>query len=363
MEFKVTKENFIEGLSATQGVVEKKNTMPVLSNILLEADKTGLKITATDLEVALVYQIPAQVILPGKLTVSAKSLYDIIKEIGEMEVFLKLEANNRLHVQAGTSQFNIPGLEAKEFPSLPTVETSSNNYSCQNLLGMIEKTQSSISMDETRHHLAGLLFQKSKDKGLRMVATDGHRLSLIEKEIMADGEYKVIVPKKGVMELKKMVLKGESIELAVGQKNLFARQGNQTLYIRLIDGEFPDYDRVIPKESDKFATLPREKLIGALRRVSLLSNERSRAVLLSLSPKNLEVSIHNPDLGEAREELEIDYKGESLKIGFNARYFLDVLNVLKDEKIILGLKNESAPCIVKAETEPGYLGVIMPMRV
>lgn len=365
MEIKITRANFLEGLSKAQGVVEKRNTMPVLSNVLLEADKNGLKISATDLEVAIVSQVPAQVVQPGKITVLARSLHDIIRELSEVEIKVVVKGNDRIELRSGKSLFNIPGLSANEFPSPPQVKAETVEWPCDVVTNMIEKAAVSMSVDETRHNLAGILLQKKGGNEIRMVATDGHRLSLVDKEIPSDGlgEVKVIIPRKGIQELKKMVAKEGSFELAVGQKNLFARKGNETLYVRLIDGEFPDYQRVIPEKNNKFATIQKEKLVGALRRVSLLSNERSRGVILSFSPGHLEVLINNPDLGEAREELEVDYKGEKLQVGFNARYLLDVLGVINDDAVILALSNELSPCLIKSEKEPGALNVIMPMRI
>ncbi|MDO8518754.1 MAG: DNA polymerase III subunit beta [Deltaproteobacteria bacterium] len=364
MDFKITRENFLEALSKTQGVVERKNTMPVLSNILLDADKGGVKISATDLEVALVTLAPAQVLKTGKITVAARSLYDIVREINQPEIRVVLQDNDRIEVSAGKSHFKIPGLSAAEFPQLPAVAAKSVEFQCDVFSRMIEKTSFSMSTDETRHNLAGILFQRAGSSGVRMVATDGHRLAMVDAEGNGgEGDFKVIIPKKGVAELKKLVSKEGTFELAVGPANLFARKGNESLYIRLIDGEFPDYSRVIPKDNAKFVYIPRDKFVGSLRRVSLLANERSRGVILSFSPAHLEVSINNPDLGEAREELEADYKGEKLSIGFNARYFLDALEVMKDETAILALNTDLSPCILKSEKDSGFLAVIMPMRI
>ncbi|HBF12579.1 MAG TPA: DNA polymerase III subunit beta [Deltaproteobacteria bacterium] len=365
MEFKITRENFLEGLGKTQGVVEKKNTMPVLSNILLEADKKGLTISATDMEVALVFTSAAQVIQPGKITVSCRHIYDIVREINQPEVVVSLKQGNRLEVKAGTSVFNIPGLEANEFPAIPTVEKTSVEVSCDVFLNMIEKTSFCMSTDETRHNLAGIHLEKEKGGAIRMVATDGHRLSLVDQDFGSEGldDVNVIIPRKGIGELKKMVSQEGCFELAVDKRHLCARKGNETLYARLIDGEFPDYGRVIPNKTGSLVSIPRQDFIGALRRVSLLSNERSRGVVINLSPGHLEVFINNPDLGEAREEFKIDYKGEKLGIGFNARYFLDVLNAMKDDMVILGVQNELAPCVIKSEKDHGFLSVIMPMRI
>lgn len=365
MEFKITRENFLAGLSKTQGVVERKNTMPVLSNILLETDKNGLKMTATDLEVAMITFVPAQIVHPGRITVSARNLHDIIREINFDEIKVALKENDRIEITSGKSVFKIPGLSANEFPSLPQVEAKVCSLAGDIFSKMVEKTAFSMSADETRHNLAGVLLQKTGGKGLRMVATDGHRLAMSEQTGLGEewADFKVIIPRKGILELRKMVSGEGQFECAVSQTALLARKGNETLYIRLIDGEYPDYQRVIPKENTKFASIPRDKFIGSLRRISLLANERSRGVVTTFSAKTLEVSINNPDLGEAREEIDIEYKGEKMNVGFNARYFLDVLEVMKDETVIVALNTDLSPCLIKSEKDTGFLSVIMPMRI
>lgn len=365
MEFKIKRTDFLEALARTQTVVEKKNTMPVLSNILLDAQKSGLQIMATDLEVAVLLQVAAQISTEGKITVPCRSLHDIVREITDEEVRITLKEGDRIEVRAGTSLFKIPGLSAQEFPSFPKVEGKSVELPCAPFVRMIDKTAFSMSVDETRHNLAGLCFEKNDDDQIRMVATDGHRLSLVDQPADAKslGKVKVIIPRKGVAELKKMVSQEGSFELAVGTKNLCARKGNETLYVRLIDGDFPDYNRVIPKSNDKQVLLPKEKFVGALRRVSLLANERSRGVVMSFSEGKLEVSINNPDLGEAREEMEADYKGDKITVGFNAKYFLDVLQAISDDVVQIMLQNDLSPCIISAKKDAGFLCVIMPMRI
>lgn len=369
MEFKIAKKDFLDGLGQTQGVVERKNTMPVLSNVLLEAEKQGLKISATDLEVAVVCQCQAQVLQGGKITVPARSLHDIVREVDQTDITVKVDGQEHLELVSGSSRFKIPGLNAKEFPAVPKVEAKSFEIPCELFQNMVEKTFFSMSTDETRYNLNGVLLEcdsvsKEKEGMVRMVATDGHRLALIDQKIPAElGVLKVIIPRKGVSELRKMVSGEGSFELGLGQKGLFARKGTVSLYIRLIDGEYPDYSRVIPKDNDKIISIPRGPFVGALRRVSLLSNERSHGVVLSLSSGHLEVSTNNPDLGEAREELIIDYKGPTMNIGFNARYFLEVSDVISDEKIVLAFKDELSPCLIRSEYDRGFQCVIMPMRI
>ncbi len=365
MEFKIKRKDFLEVLSQTQGVVEKKNTMPILANILLEADKQGLKITATDMEVAVSCEAPAQVLAPGKITVLARSLQDIVREAGQDEIRFVLGEGDRIELQAGAAVFKIPGLSAREFPAFPKVDVPFTTLPSQPFKMMLSKTSFAMANDETRYNLNGILFQKKEGKPFRMVATDGHRLSLVDRPELFDGggNFSVVVPKKGVTELKKMSEGDGTFDLAIGPKGLSARKGNEILYVRYLDGEYPEYSAVIPTDNHITVLVPKEGLVGALRRVSLLSNEKSRGVVVNFSSGHLEISATNPDLGEAREEFPIDYRGQKMAIGFNARYLLDVAETLQDEKVIFVLKGETSACLIKSESDKGFLSVVMPMRI
>lgn len=373
MEFKIKRDEFLNALGWTQSVVEKKTTMPILSNALLEVGNKQLKITATDLEVGVITYVPAQIQSDGKICVSAKNLYDIVRELPADEILIKKKDQNKIEVSAGKSHFRILGLPAEDFPSLPSVEEK-NSYPLETkgLKGMLDKTIFAISNDESRYNLHGVYLEQTGDKTLRMVATDGHRLSFVDREVSQSVKLPkgVIIPKKAVYELKKLVgdltqdanVK-ESVRFNIDGRNCVAQRGNVTLVARLIDGEFPDYKPVIPKGPSKIMVVHRESLIGALKRVSLLVNDRSRGIRFLVSPGNLELSTSNPDLGDAKEELLVDYNGEKLSVGFNARYFLDVLNSVEDEKVVVELNGEVGPCVIRSEFDRGFLSVIMPMRI
>jgi DNA polymerase III subunit beta len=374
MEFKIKRNPFLDALSWTQSVVERKTTMPILSNTLLEVGNKKIRIMATDLEVGVITQVNADVTEEGKICVLAKSLYDIVKELSGDEVKIRRKEQNRLEVSAGKSHFKIVGLPPEEFPSLP-VPDEKNSYPLEaaGLKGMLEKTIFAISNDESRYNLHGVYLERIGDKTLRMVATDGHRLSYVDRQVsqpiqLAKG---VIIPKKAVYELKRLVSEapgdeaGEDlpVRLSIDGRNLVTQRGPVTLIARLIDGEFPDYQRVIPKPQGKVAVLDRSSFVGGLKRVSLLVSDRTRGIKFSFSSGLLELSTSNPDLGEAREELAADYKGDHLKIGFNARYFLDTLGVLEDDKVTVELNGEVGPCVIRSEKDRGFMSVIMPMRI
>lgn len=370
MNFTIKKDVFLKGLARIQGIVEKRNTIPVLSNVLLEGADGELCITATDLEVGMRSTYPANIRKPGKITVSAKKLYEIIKELPENEVSFNAKENCWIEVECGKAHFNIVGLSADEFPNFPKQDKTNfislNSDLCKE---MIEKTFFAVSQDESKYNLNGIFCQLVEEtKKLRLVATDGHRLSLIEKTIeKADAEELirgVILPRKGIMELKKISEEGEGdIMLGFMENNAVVSKEQTVIIMRLVDGEFPDYERVIPKNNEQRATVPVDAFLHALRRMIIVSSEKSRGVKMNLKNNLLEVSSSNPELGDAHEELDIEYSGPDLTVGFNARYLLDILQVQDQDNINFILKDNASPGLIKPLDEDGYLAVVMPMRL
>lgn len=370
MEIKVKKDDFLKTLSFTQNIVEKKSTMPILANVLLNAEKKLVRVSATDLEVGISIDCPAEVLNPGKVTVFSKGLFDIIRELPNDLIHIKVLENKWISIKCKKSKFKIVGMNADEFPTIPV--SKDNEVSVEEkdkLYDMLNKTAFAMSNDETRYNLNGIFFQNITMRGkdcLRMVATDGHRLAITERE--AKSKWRVgkgvIIPRKGVMELKKILDSYEGdITFKVDEKNISVEKEGVQLVIRMIEGQFPPYEQVIPKEAKKIVTIKKEEFVQALRRVSLMASDKTRGVKLSFSPGHLEISTSNPDYGEAREELEVKYKGETFNIGFNAKYFLDVLGILDDEDVVLELKDEVSPCLIRSEFDKGITNVIMPMRI
>jgi DNA polymerase-3 subunit beta len=372
MRFAIEKEIFIKGLSRIQGIVEKKNTIPILANVLIEAVDGEIQLTATDLEVGMKASYPATVSSPGKITVSAKKLYEIIKELPEQEIDFNAKENCWIEIRCGKAYFNIVGLSADEFPYFPHF-TKEQFVSVDGTLlkEMIDKTFFSISTDESKYNLNGIYFRPVEVDGqslLRLVATDGHRLSLIQKpldvshiEQLAKG---VIFPRKGIFELKKMAEENNG-ELLIGFfDNNAVIQKNQTVVVmRLVDGEFPDYNRVIPQNNNLTAIIPRDTFLHALRRMSILSSEKSKGVKIEIKENFLEMSSSNPEFGDAHEDIEIEYQGEEISVGFNARYLIDILNAQHEEKICLSLRDKLSPGLITPCENQEYLAVIMPMRL
>ncbi|HKY63897.1 MAG TPA: DNA polymerase III subunit beta [bacterium] len=367
MEIKISREELKQGLYWTQNVVEKKTTKPILSNALIEASGERLKLSATDLEVGISVEVPAQVKSGGQVAVPAKSLYDIVREITAEQISIKRRDDHWLEISAGSSKFKVVGLSPQEFPSMPEMgKKNVLTLDAPALRAMIEKTLFSVSTDETKYNLNGVFLESAGDKKLRMVATDGHRLSWAERPMTQSFQLAkgVLLPRKGVLELQKLIQEEDGIlPLAIEGRNVMLQRGPITLFIRLIEGDFPDYRQVIPAKNDQSAILPKAQLVGALRRVSLLSQEHNRGVKLTFNSGQLELLCSNPDLGEAREEVECQYKGKHFEVGFNYRYFLDVLSVLEDETVKLELKDEVSPCLIRSEVDKGFLSLIMPMRL
>jgi DNA polymerase III subunit beta len=372
MKFEIEKNDLLKLLQKTQNIIEKRNTMPILSNALLVAEKGKVSVYATDLEVSLKDEAPANVETAGKVAVSAKNLFDLVKELADSNIQIVKKNNNWLEIKSKKAVFNIVGAAADEFPAFPNHDVKDFvRVNGETLHDMIEKTIYSVSNDETRYHLNGVYFERVTGEGgaqFRMVATDGHRLSLIDKKVEMPLSAKktegVIIPKKGLSELKKL-LEGESgsLEMAFEGSHLIIRKENTVLLIRLIDGKYPNYQQLIPSRLQKRVAVSREELLSCLRRVSLLSNQKSKGITLSISKNAMEIYSNNPEIGDAKEELDVRYTGDSLKIGFNAKYLMDILNNIQDEEIDLELNDQLSPGIVRPANDSSYTCVVMPMRI
>lgn len=372
MQFLIEKEVFLKGLARIQGIVEKRNTIPVLSNVLIEAVDSEIFITATDLEVGMKSSYQASVATPGKVTVAAKKLYEIIKELPEREVSFKARENCWIEIRSGKALFNIVGLSADEFPSFPVLDKEQFiEIPSQMIQEMIDKTAFSMSTDESKYNLNGVYFKAMEEEGieyLRLVATDGHRLALIQKEIPSKKtqqlEKGVIFPRKGIVELKKMAEEAEgNIRLGFMDNSAVIIKDNTIVTMRLVDGEFPDYNRVIPKNQENVAYVKRDEFFHALRRMSVVSSEKSRGVKIVLRKGVLELFSSNPELGDAREDIDIEYDGPDITIGFNARYLIDILQGQDDARVRFMVRDNLSPGVVRAESGENFLAVVMPMRL
>jgi DNA polymerase-3 subunit beta len=375
MNFDIDKKEFLKGLSLIQSVAGRKTTLPILSHILIEGEENSLFLTGTDLETGIREELSANIHQGGKASVSAKKLYEIVRELPEEAIHIKKKENHWITIQCGKSIFNLAGLDPDEFPNLPTHQDGYfSQVPAQLLKEMIEKTAFAASNEESRYHLNGIHFSQGRqgDKDiLRMVATDGHRLSLIDREsqTIRGIEKGIIIPKKGVLEIKKIMGDGEGeqeIAIYFDQTHGFFKMGKLLMVIRLIDGEFPEYEQVIPKGNDKRIVMQKDTIYACLRRVSTMASERVEGVKFSVRKNSIELSSYHQDFGDAKEEVEVAYEGPSLEIGFNARYLMEALSVIDAGEIIMELKDEGSPGAIKprATTEPSsQLCIIMPMRI
>ncbi len=374
MKLSITKAEFLRGLGRIQSIVEKRNSMPILANVLIEAPKKGkgasLHLAATDLEVGLRSLHTANISESGGLTVSAKKLHEIIRELPDETIDLSATANSYLEIRCNRSRFTLAGTAAEEYPTLPEFKPEKTVLIPASVLSeMIDRTMYAASVDETRYNLNGVYLEVLEGAGaIRLVATDGHRLACVDREIDGDTSALtsgVIIPRKGLGELKRLVDEDDAdeIELAFAKNSGFARKGDVTLVMRLIEGEFPNYNQVIPKNLTRHVLLSSEIFVQAVRRVSLLSSERSRTVKLELSEGQLVITSSNPDLGDAREELDIDYAGETLAIGFNAKYLLDAIQAIQSKEVRFSFQDELSPSRLTPPDDDKTLAVVMPMRI
>jgi len=374
MKLRIAREELLTALQRVQGVVEKRNTMPILSNILLEAKPDGVDILATDLEIGMRGLYKASVQEPGSITLSARKLYEILKELRDGEIELATSENNWATIQAGKSQFKVVGLSSSEYPALPAIEREGlTPLAGSGLLQLIRKTLFAVGDNDARYILNGLLVTLTtaeKKTTLRLVGTDGHRLAVAEQEVGSTGgkdtpkEIKAIIPKKAAQEMRRLLEEGDGEPLIGFTKNLLIfRKSGLLLTSRLMEGNYPNYQQVIPKEQGKRVTTDKAELEGALRRVAVLSRDKTNAVKVTFSSGHMTLFSSNPDFGEATEELPARYGGETLTTGFNARYLLEVLGVIDEETVSLQMDTPLSPCLIREPGNAGFTCVVMPIKI
>jgi len=372
MELVVRKTDLLRELQLFQGIVERKNTIPILANVLLEANGAEVKMLATDLEVGLRSKCTATVSKGGSLTLPAKKLYEIIKALPETDVRIE-EDKGGVKVAADRFDSRMQTLPREDFPTLPDAPgTVSATLPREALRRMIERTQFAITGEDTRYFLNGALFILRADS-MALVSTDGHRLAYISvpreraKGSKPDDENRVILPRKTLLELGRLLAEGGEgdIRYERGENHLFFGVGDRLLISRMIDGQFPAFERVIPKNNDKHVEFDRDRLTSAVKRVALLSNERSRAVKFQIDKGKVEIASSSPEFGEAKEVLMVDYAAAPVTICFNAQYVLDFLSVVETESVSLDFKDEMSQAVLKPLGAEGYdyTYVIMPMRI
>jgi len=371
MEIKINREAFYRAVSRVQSIIEKRSNMPILSMILLSATDSEISILATDLEISFQQKISAEVIDPGSMTISGRKLFEILKESKSPDMLIKEKDNNWVFISDDKTRYNLACLSAEEYPvfvepeEVVTVEIDGDM-----LREMIQKTIYSVTLEEAGFKLSGIFTERvtQKDKTfLRMVSTDGHRLAMIDKEIKDIDDLKidngVMIPKKGMMELNKLVSEGGTVSIGFKQNNCVVKKEDSLIIIRLLESKFPDYNAVIPQQAKHLIKIKRDTVLDGMKKMVILSNETYRGVKITLENNNMELMSVNPDLGDAQENLEVEYSGERLEMGFNSRYFIDVLQAMESDTVELGFIDNSSPCLITGIADKGFLGLVMPMRL
>jgi DNA polymerase-3 subunit beta len=364
MKFSAARETLLKPLQAVIGVVERRQTMPILSNVLLIARDGHLSVTATDLEVELVAEAAVDTETGGEITVSGRKLLDICKALPDGTTISISLGGEKLAIKGGRSKFNLATLPAAEFPVIDDIKAGQSIQVSQADLGrLIEKTHFSMAQQDVRYYLNGMLLETS-GKFLRAVATDGHRLALCQAELSGTlDQQQVIVPRKGVLELQRLMSGDGALEIELGANHIRIQLEGIRFTSKLIDGRFPEYERVIPKESANELKADRGAFKGALQRTAILSNEKYRGIRLVIRDSGVVLQAHNPEQEEAEEELEVEYSGEDIEIGFNVNYLLDALAAVEGDGVTLSVQDSNSSCLIRQPGNDDCTFVVMPMRL
>jgi DNA polymerase III subunit beta len=378
MELQIDRVSLLNSLSMVQGIVERRNTVPILGHVLLEPNETKLQLSATDLEVGIRTELVCEPVAKGTLTLNARKLFEIVREAEGDKVALKSLDKDWVEIKCGRARFKMMGLDPRSFPAMPSKSEKGGEAARKAAKGelkitaailsaMIDKTLFAVSPDEARYNLSGVYVESSGPGSLRMVATDGHRLALVDREVPGfNMQGGTIIPRKGMAELRKLLDQaGDSeVDLVIDGQLAWLRRGGTEVSMRLVEGEFPDYRGVVPKDSRYHITVVREALASSIKRAAIFSNERYHGVKLSFATGSLTVSSTSPEMGEASETLDIEFKGDEFSVGFNASYLQQVLGVLPGEsEVVLGLSDEVSPGVITTPSDSGYQYVVMPMRL
>jgi DNA polymerase III subunit beta len=369
MKIRTTKDNLLKGIQIVQNAVSSKNTLPILSHILLEAKKNEIRLTATDLEIGISMKVEGEVIEEGAFTVPARKFSEIIKELpSEAAIHVSLKKGQSVNIEAGKSYFRLMGLAREDFPQLPEVPQSgaksgdSVKLPQKKLKNMIQLTSFAMSHDETRYVLNGILFS-FKEKALKLVATDGRRLAIIQKDIPELGSMKkdFIIPTKTIQELNRNLGEEGDVTFHFKENQVLVNLGQIHITSRLIEGEYPNYEQVIPKKTKEELNLNTQDFLQATRRASILTSQDSQSVKINIIKDRMIITKSTPDLGEAREELEVDYKGSEFVIGFNPSFLIDVLKNLEEDNVKFSFVDPEKPAVIKSGDD--YTYIVLPMQV
>lgn len=375
LSINVSKEDFLPALNSLQSITGKKGTMAVLANVLIQSQDNFVELIATDLEVGIKKNVAAEVLKPGSITLPAKILYEIVRESGSDSIKLEERDKNWARIKAGSSVYNLAGTSSEEFPDFPEYdEESLVSLPCEFIKELIEKTIFSVAQErESNYTLTGILLEKETNEEnksfLRMVSSDGHRLSIMTKELDKEGddiiiEKNTLIPKKGVSEIKKIIEGDKNFSIGSDKKQLVIKTKNSLMIVRLMNGEFPDYRSIVNViEKNNFIEIERIGFLESLKRTNLFTEDTFNAIQLSIDDNKLILSSQNMDYGNAKDEMEIKYTGEALELGFNCRYFIDTLQVMRSDMIKAYVNSDQSPCLIEGDDDPGFISIIMPMKI
>ena len=375
LSINVSKEDFLPALNSLQSITGKKGTMAVLANVLIQSQDNFIEIIATDLEVGIKKNVAAEVINKGSITLPAKILYEIVRESGSDSINIEERDKNWARIKAGTSVCNLAGTSSEEFPDFPEYnEESLVILPCEIVKELIEKTIFSVAQErESNYTLTGILLEKEKNEEnksfLRMVSSDGHRLSIMEKELDKESddiiiEKNTLIPRKGVSEIKKISEGQKNFSIGSDKKQLVVKTNNSLMIVRLMNGEFPDYRSIVNViEKNNLIEIERIGFLESLKRTNLFTEDTFNAIQLSVEANKLILSSQNMDYGNAKDEMEIKYGGEPLELGFNCRYFIDTLQVMRSDMVKAYVNSDQSPCLIEGDDDPGFISIIMPMKI
>ncbi|MGA7276656.1 MAG: DNA polymerase III subunit beta [Desulfocapsaceae bacterium] len=370
----VQRNDIIEGLGSLQNITNKRGTLAILSNVLIEATSSGLILTATDLEVGLRVFVPAQVSNVGSLTLPSKKIFEIVRESGSEDILLEETDNSWVKIKAGASTYNLAGIASEEYPAFPEFdEDSFTSFEAFIFLDLIDKVIFSIAGEqENIYSLTSVLIEKEKRGDvsyLKMISSDGHRLSIMEKDVAVDVDTfylndVTLIPKKGIQELRKFCESRDTIDISFEKKQMVVKDGDAVMVIRLKQGEFPQYQAIVNSVAlDNCIKINRIPFLESLKRINLFTEDIFHTIQLQIKDEMMILSSQNADLGNAKDEQKIFYSGNPLTLGFNCRYFIETLQVMECETLEAYINSENSPCLMKSEEDKGFISIVMPMQL
>jgi len=375
LSINVSKEDFLPALNSLQSITGKKGTMAILANVLIHTQENFIELIATDLEVGIKKNVAAEILSPGSLTLPAKILYEIVRESGSENIKIEEKDKKWARIKAGSSMYNLAGTSSEDYPKFPEYnEESLVSLPCEIIKELIDKTIFSAAQErESNYTLTGILIEKEKkEEGksfLRMVSSDGHRLSIMEKDLDKESdniiiEKNTLIPRKGVSEIKKVCEGQKKFSMGADKKQLIVKTKNSLMIVRLMNGEFPDYTSIVNViEKNNVIEIDRSNFLESLKRTNLFTEDTFNAIQLSVDDNKLILSSQNMDFGNAKDEMAINYSGEPLDLGFNCRYFIDTLQVMRSGTIKAYVNSDQSPCLIEGEDDQGFVSIIMPMKI